>query len=109
MSDTDSRGTRMSTIDRQACVFRPSCSSKLTLNHENLVLNLDRDYCETRQEPFVARVQLTPSLQNISDSMPPPSAELNMYSHSEVRKSIWTCDRMELAEIPICELLDCSR
>ena len=61
--DTNSHGTRMSTIDCQACVIRPSYSSKLTLNHGDLVLNLDMDYCETRREPFVAKVQLTPSLE----------------------------------------------
>ena len=55
MNDTTSHGTRMSTIDCQACVMRPSCSSKLTLNHGDLVLNPDMDYCETRPESFVAK------------------------------------------------------
>ena len=63
MNDTHSHGTRMSTIDCQACVIRPGCSSKLTINHGDLVLNPDIDNCETRPEPFVAKVQLTPSLQ----------------------------------------------
>ena len=74
MNDTHSHGTRMSTIDCQACVIRPSCSSKLTLNHGDLVLIPDMDYCETRPEPFIAKVQLTPSLQKVFEFLPPPSA-----------------------------------
>ena len=96
MNDTSSHGTSMSTIDCQACVIRPGCSSKLTLNQGDLVLNPDRDYCETRPDPFVARVQLTPSFQKVFESLPTPSAEFNMYSHSEVRKSVLTSVRMEL-------------
>ena len=56
INDTDFHGTRESTIDSQACVIRSGCPSKLTLNHEDHVLNPDTDYCETRLEPFVARV-----------------------------------------------------
>ena len=100
MRDTFSHGTRMSTIDCQACNLRPGFSSKLTLNHGELVLNPDMGYCETRPELFVTKVQLIPSLQKLFESLPPPSAEFNMYSHSEVRKSVWTCVRMELAELP---------
>ena len=81
-------------------VILPGCSSKLTLNHGDLVLNPEMDYCDTRPEPFVARVQLTPSLQRLFESLPSPSAEFNMYSHSEVRKSVLTSVRMELAELP---------
>ena len=33
MDDTDSHGTRISTIDLQACVIRTGCSFKWTLNH----------------------------------------------------------------------------
>ena len=68
MNDTHAHGTRMSTIDCQACVIRPGCSSKLTLNHGDLVLNPDMDYCETRPEPFIAKVQPTPSFQILFDS-----------------------------------------
>ena len=74
LNDTDSHGTRMSTIDCQASVIHPGCSSKLTLNHGDLVLNPDMDYRETRPEPFVARLQLTPSLQRLFESLRPPSA-----------------------------------
>ena len=56
------------------------------------------DYCETRPEPFVAKVQLTPSLRKVFESLS-PSAEFRMYSHSEVRKSVLTSVRMQLAEL----------
>ena len=72
MDDTRSHGTRMSTIECQACVIHPGCSSKLTLNHGDFVLNPDMDYCETRPEPFITKVQLTPSLQKVFESVPPP-------------------------------------
>ena len=100
MDDTHAHGTRLSTIDCQACVIRPGCSSKLTLNHGDLVLSPDMDYGETRPEPFIAKLQLTPSLQKVFESLPPPSAEFNMYSRSEVRKSVLTSVRMELADLP---------
>ena len=106
MNDINSHGTRMSTIDCQACVIRPGCSSKMTINHGDLVLNPGKDYCETRPETFVATVQLTPSLQKIFGNLPPPSAEFNMYSHSEVRKSVLTSVRMELAELPEVHTMD---
>ena len=100
MNDTNSHGTRMSTIDNQAFFIRPGCSLKLTLNHRDLVLNPDMEYCETRPEPVVAKVQLTPLLRKVFESLPPPSAEFNMYSHSEVRKSVLASVGMELAELP---------
>ena len=100
MNDTHSHGTRMSTIDCQACAIRPGCSSKLTLNHGDLVLNPDMDYCETRPEPFVAKVQLTASLQKVFESLPPPCAEFSMFFHSEVRKYVLNSVRMELVELP---------
>ena len=108
MNDTHSHGTRMSTIDCQASVISPGCSSKLTLNHGDLVLNPKMDYCETRPEPFVAKVQLNPSLQQVFESLPPPSAEFNMSSQSEVRKarSVLTSVRIELADLLEVHTLD---
>ena len=78
MKDTNSYSTRISTIDCQACVMCPGCSSKLTLNHGDFVLNPDMDYCESRPEPKIAKMQLSPSLQKVFESLPPPSAEFNM-------------------------------
>ena len=98
--------SRMSTIDCQAGVIRPDCSSKLTLNHRDLVLNSDMDYCQTRPQPFVAIVQLTPSLQKVFESLPPLNAEFNVYAHCEVRKSVLTSVRIELAELPKVHTVD---
>ena len=99
-NDTDSYGTRLPTFDCKACVLHPDCSSKLTLNHGDLVLNLDMDYSETRAELFVARVQLTPSLHRVFESLSPLRPEFDMYSHNEVRKSVLTSVCMELAKSP---------
>ena len=99
MKNTDFDGTRMSTIACQACVFRSYCSSKLTLNNGDFVVNSDMEYCETHPEPFIVRAQLTPLLQNVFETSPPPSAEFNMYCHSEVPKSVLISVRMELAEL----------
>ena len=100
MNDTDSHGTRITPTDCHASVIRPGCSSKLSLNHGGLVLNPDMSYCETLPEPFVARVQPIPSLQKVFESLPPPSAEFNVYSHNDVLKSVLTSVRRELAELP---------
>ena len=61
---TDSHGTKMSTIDCEAFVFRPNCSSKLTLNHGDFVSNPDMNYCETHHELFVAGVKVTHRCKN---------------------------------------------
>ena len=43
LNDTNSHRTKRSAIGCQACVIRPNCSSKLTFNHRDLVLNQDMD------------------------------------------------------------------
>ena len=78
MNDTNSNGTRKFTIDCQAWVLRPGCSSNMTLNHGDIALKPYMDYSETRPRPFVARVQRTPSLWKVFESLPPTSAEFNM-------------------------------
>ena len=100
INDNDSHGTRMSIMDCRACVVRPGCSTKQTLNNGDLLLNWATDYCETRQEPFVAGLQLTLSLQKVLESLPPPTAEFNMCSHSEVPKSFLTSVGTERAVLP---------
>ena len=88
MNDTDSHAFRMSMINCQACVSCPCFLSKLTIKHGDLILNQDMDGSEIYPEPFVAWVQITPSLGKIFESLAPPSAEINMYSHSEIHKSV---------------------
>ena len=70
MNNTDSHGTRISTADCQACVIRPG-SSKLSLNHGDLVLNRDMDYSKTRPEAFGGKVHLTPLSQKMESVRPP--------------------------------------
>ena len=106
LNDADSHSIRMSTFDCQPCVFRPDFSSEITLNHGDLVFNPDMAYCETSPEPFVATVQPTPFLQKVFGSLPLPSAEFNMCSHSEVRKFVLNKVRMELAELPEKHTID---
>ena len=88
MNDTDSHGLRRSIIGCQACVSCPCCLTNLTINHGDLILNPDMDYSEICPEPFVAWVQITPSLRKAFESLPPPSAETTTYSHSEIHKSV---------------------
>ena len=75
----------------------------------DIVLNQDIDYCGTRTEPIVARVQLTPSLKRVFESLPPPSADFNIFSDSEVRKSMLASVRMELAELPKVHTADSNK
>ena len=51
-------------------------------------------------------MQLSPSLQRVFESSPPPSAEFNKGAHSNVRKSVLTSVRMELAELPEVHTMD---
>ena len=73
-NDTDGLPVSISTLQCQACLIRPSCSSTLTFNHGDLVVTPDMDFCETRLEPFVASVKLTPSLAAVFNTLPPASA-----------------------------------
>ena len=77
-NDTDGLPVSIFTLRCQICLYRPSCSSTLTFNHGNLVLTLDMDFCETRPEPFVALVKLTPSLAAVFNTLPLSSADLNV-------------------------------
>ena len=99
-NDTDGLLVSMSTVQGQACPFRPSCSSTLTFNHGNLVLTPDRDFSETRPEPFVASVKLTPSLAAVFNTLPPASADLNVFSFGEARREIVSSVQLELAASP---------
>ena len=99
-NDTDGLPVSISTLQCQACLIRPSCSSTLTFNHGDLVLPLGMDFCENRPEPFVATVKLTPSLAAVFETLPPASANLNAYSLGEARKEIVSRVQLELAALP---------
>ena len=99
-NDTDGLPVSISTLQCQACPIRPSCSSILTFHHGDLVLTPDMDFCETRLEPFVASVKLTPSLAAVFNTLPPASADLILYSFGEARREIVSSVQLELAALP---------
>ena len=100
-NDSQIDGLSISTITCQACVIRPSCSSTLSFNQGELVLHPDMDFCETQPEPFLAAIELTPSLNQVFAHIPPlGSAEFQAYSTGEARQSVLGSLRMELAELP---------
>ena len=99
----DSRATDLSisTINCQACVMRPSCSSIISFNQGDLVLYPDMDFCETNPEPFLASIELTPSLNKVFSHVPSISnADFHAYSLGEARQSVLGTLRLELAELP---------
>ena len=57
------------------------------------------DFCETRPEPFVASVKLTPSLAAVFNTVPPGSTDLNMYSFGEARREIVFSVQLELSAL----------
>ena len=99
-NDTDGLPVSISTLQCQACLIRPGCSSTLTFNHGDLVLSPDIYFCETRPEPFVASVKLTPSVAAVFNTLPPASADLNVYSFGEARREIVFSVQLELAALP---------
>ena len=58
------------------------------------------DFCETRPEPFVASVQLTPSLEAVCSTLSSATADLNVYSIGTARKEILSSVQLELAALP---------
>ena len=99
-NDTDGLPVSISTLLCQACLIRPSCLSTHTFNHGNLVLTPDMDFCETRPEPFVASVKLTPSLDAVFNTLPPASADFKVYSFGQARRKIVSSVQLEMAALP---------
>ena len=99
-NDTNGLPVSIPTLQCQACLIRPSCSSTLTFNHGDLVLTPDMHFCETRPEPFVAFVKLTPALAAVFNTLPPVSADLNVYSFGKARREIVSSVQLELASFP---------
>ena len=58
------------------------------------------DFCETRPEPFIASVKLTPSLAAVLNTLPPASADLNVHSFGEAQREIVSSVQLELASLP---------
>ena len=99
-NDTDGLPVSISILQCQACLIQRSCSSTLTFNHGDLVLTPQLDFCETRPELFVASVKLTISLAAVFNTLPPASADLNVYSFGEAQREIVPSVQLELAALP---------
>ena len=99
-NDTTGLPVAITTLRCQACFIRPSCSSTLTFNHGDVVLTPDMEFCETRPEPFVAFVQLTPSVEAVFSTLPSATADLNVYSIGPARQEILSSIQLELADLP---------
>ena len=104
-NDTDGLPVSIYILQCQPCLNRPSCSSTLTFNHGDLVLTPDIDFCETRPEPFIASVKLTPSLAEVFITPPPFCPDLNVYSFREARREIVSSVQLELASLPHVETM----
>ena len=96
--DSRSAGFTISTLTCQACIVRPNCSSTLSYNQGDLVLTPDMDFCETHPLPFIASIQLTPSLDQFSKHVPPASSQFHVYLVAEAHQSVLKSFRVELAE-----------
>ncbi len=105
-NDSHTHGVSINTLDCNACLIRPDCGSTITLNHGDLVLFPDMDICETRPDPFVASVKLTPALDNVFQALPAPSTTFNMYSYGAARESILHGVQRELAASPNIKQID---
>ena len=90
----------ISTLSCKACLIRPSCSSTLSFNQGDLELRPDLDFCKTKPEPFLAKIQLTPSLDQIFQHVPRTTSTFHTYSVTEARHSVLSSVRLELAEPP---------
>ena len=67
-NDSRAAGFTISTLTCQACIVRPSCSSTFSFKKGDLVLTPDMDFCETHPLPLIASFQLTPSLDQFSNT-----------------------------------------
>ena len=99
-NDSPPAGFTISTLNCQARIVRPSCSSTLSFNQGDLVLTPDMDFCETHPLPFIASIQLTPSLDQVFEHVPSTSTQFHVYSVAEARQSVLNSVRMQVAEFP---------
>ena len=90
----------ISTLSCKACLIRPSSSSTLSFNQGDLELRPDLDFCETKPEPFLVKIQLTPSLDQIFQHVPRSFSNFHTYSVTEARHSDLSSVRLELVELP---------
>ena len=96
-NDSRLAGYSISTL---SCLIRPSCTSTLSFNQGDLVLSPDMDFCESKPEPLVASIELTPSLAQVFKHVPQIAHKFHAYSVAEARQSVLSSVRLELAELP---------
>ena len=85
-NDSRANGMSMPTINCQACIMRPSCTSIISFNQGDLVLYPDMYFCESNPEPLLASIDLTPSLNKVFSHVPTIcSAEFHAYSMGEAQ------------------------
>ena len=87
-NDSRLAGLSISTLSCQACLIRPSCTSTLSFNQGDLVLSPDMDFCESKQEPLVASIELIPSLAQMFKHVPQIAHKFHAYSVAEARQSV---------------------
>ena len=99
-NDSRTNGLSLSTIDCQACVFRPSCESTIYINESDLVLSPDMDACKMTPKPYIATIKLAPLLNQVFLNVPFYQLNFPSYSIGAARKSILESVLLELTEIP---------
>ena len=105
-NDSRTHGLSLSTIDCQACVFRPSCESTIYINQGDLVLSPDMEACKTTTEPYIATIKLAPPLNQIFQKVPFDRLTFPSYPIGAARKSILESVQLELTEIPDVRRMD---
>ena len=99
-NDSGVAGFSISSLSRQGCLVRPSCSSKLSFNQGDLELVPGMDFCKKNPEPLLATIELTPSLDQNFKQVPNAIHKFHTYSIAEARQSVLSTVRFELAELP---------
>ena len=98
--DSGAAGFSISTLSCQACLVRPSCSSKLSFNQGDLELVPDMDFCKNNPEPLLATIELTPSLDQIFKQVPNATHKFHTYPIAYARQSVLSTVSLQLAELP---------
>ena len=100
MKNDSGSDSSFSTLSCEACLISPCCSSTLSLNQGDLELRTDFDFCKTNPEPFLAKIQLTPSLDQIFQHVPRTTSNFHTHSVMEACHSVLSSVRLELAKLP---------
>ena len=105
-NDSRTHGFSLSTIDCQACVFRPSCASTIYINQGDLVLSPNMAACKMTPEPYIATINLAPPLNQVFQNVLFNRLNFSSYLIGAARKSILESVQLELPEIPDVRRMD---